>query len=67
MKPKVENNQAGEQLNTIDLSDSKFTKKEVILLMEWARERGYNSQNILWDEWLEDTFNYFNKIRRNIK
>ncbi len=29
-------------------SDSRFTKSEVILLMEWARDKGERDGEILW-------------------
>lgn len=50
-----------------NVTDSKFTKNEVIRLMEWARDRGEHDGEILWKEWMDEVFDRFDKIRHNIK
>lgn len=46
--------------NEFCIDDNKFTKNEVILLMEKARDKGKRDGDILWDEWLEKIFDEFN-------
>jgi hypothetical protein len=64
---KMKNTKNENQCAIHDVSDSRFSKEEVILLMEWARDKGERDGEILWDEWLDTTFIKFSKIRHNIK